>query len=147
MTPNTATNDESRTHSRNFPTLSNEQVATLAVALAAEKKAFRPVIIDLRNQGAFTEYFVVLSAANARQAAALADTIKTIFKHEAGIAPISVDGLETGTWILMDYGFLFVHIFQEPTREVYQLEKLWSKGRFLDTSDEALAAARALLPK
>ncbi len=58
------------------------------------------------------------------------------FKTAFGLNPVSVDGMETCTWVLIDYGFMFVHIFQEPTRDLYQLEQLWSKARNLPASEE-----------
>lgn len=118
---------------------SNEDLALLSVASALEKKATRPVIMDLRHLDAFSEFFAIVSAANARQAYAIAQEIKVFFKKAFGLHPLSIDGLETCNWVLIDYGFLFVHIFQEPTREMYQLEKLWGKSRSLAFTEEQCA--------
>lgn len=132
---------------------SREEMAVLAIAAAMDKKAVRPVLLDLRSQGSFTEYFAIVSASNARQVAAVAEGIRMFFKHTFGLQALSVDGMESQTWVLLDYGFLFVHVFQEPTRELYQLEQLWSKGRLVELTEEsatslyteakALAAAEA----
>ncbi|NBX16670.1 MAG: ribosome silencing factor [Proteobacteria bacterium] len=131
--------------------LEREELVKLALAIGLEKKATRPLAIDLRNQGAFTEYFAILSATNARQVAAVAEEIRLFFRDELGLQPVAVDGREQRTWILLDYGFLFVHVFQEPTRELYSLEKLWSKGRYITPADqelaELLAEVKAALPK
>lgn len=131
--------------------LEREELVKLALAIGVEKKATRPLAIDLRNQGAFTEYFAILSATNARQVAAVAEEIRVFFRDELGLQPVAVDGREQRTWILLDYGFLFVHVFQEPTRELYALEKLWSKGRYMTPSDQELAElyaeVKAALPK
>jgi ribosome-associated protein len=54
--------------------------------------------------------------------------------------PVSVDGLESCTWVLIDFGFLFVHVFQEPTRELYQLEQLWSKAHLIPVEEEKYQA-------
>jgi ribosome-associated protein len=62
------------------------------------------------------------------------------FKHTFGLQPLSVDGMESQTWVLLDYGFLFVHVFQDPTRELYQLELLWSKGRLVSFTEESANA-------
>lgn len=118
---------------------SHEELAMLALSLAAEKKAVRPLIMDLRSQGAFTEYFAIASAQNSRQVYAAAEEIRQFFKTHLGLKPVSVDGLENSTWVLLDYGFLFVHIFQEATRDLYQLEQLWSKAHLIDVSEEKLA--------
>lgn len=116
--------------------LSHAEIAKLAVAVATEKKAVRPIIMDLTNLGAFTELFTIVSAANPRQVYAIADNIKQFFKRNLGLAPVSIDGLESSTWVLIDYGFLFVHIFQEPTRDLYQLEQLWNKAHQINVLEE-----------
>ncbi len=123
-------------HNRNY---APHEFALLAIAVAIEKKAVRPVVMDLRPQGGFTEFFAIVSAANARQVYAIAESIHQFFKKNLGILPLAKDGLESCTWVLIDYGFLFVHIFQESTRELYQLEQLWNKAHFLSvTEDEYL---------
>jgi ribosome-associated protein len=131
--------------------LEREELVKLALAIGLEKKAVRPVAMDLRPQGAFTEYFAILSATNARQVAAVAEEIRLFFRDQLGIQPVSIDGREAKTWILLDYGFLFVHVFQEPTRELYALEQLWSKGRFIQATEDELASllaeVKAALPK
>ena len=120
---------------RNF---TREETALIAIAVAMEKKAFRPVLLDLRSQGAFTEMFAILSATNARQVTAVAEGVRLLFKNTFGLNPVAVDGLESQTWVLIDYGFLFIHVFQEPTRELYQLEQLWSKGRLIQLNEDAI---------
>lgn len=120
-----------------------EEMSILAVAAGMEKKAFRPVVMDLRSQGAFMEFFTILSATNARQVGAIADGIRMFFKTNFGMHPLAMDGVESLTWVLLDYGFFFVHVFQEPTRELYQLEQLWSKGRLLPLSEEVVQSLYA----
>jgi ribosome-associated protein len=125
-----------------------EELGQLAIAVAMDKKASKPVLIDLRPQGAFTEYFAILSATNPRQVTAIAEEVRMFFKNVFGVHPVAADGFETCTWILLDYGSFFVHVFQESTRELYRLEHLWSKGRFIEIKEEAttklLSEARAL---
>ena len=131
--------------------LEREELVKLALAIGLEKKATRPLAIDLRSQGAFTEYFAILSAANGRQVAAVAEEIRIFFRDQLGLQPVSIDGREARTWILLDYGFLFVHVFQEPTRELYALEQLWSKGRYMTPTEQELSAllseVKAALPQ
>ncbi len=116
---------------------SHEELALLSVAIACEKKSVRPVILDLRNIGhAFTEIFTIVSAANNRQVSAIAEEIRMFFKSAFGLIPVGIDGMETCTWVLIDYGFMFIHIFQEPTRDLYQLENLWSKARSISANEE-----------
>jgi ribosome-associated protein len=108
-----------------------EEVVTLAIASGMEKKAQRPVALDLNRLGAFANYFAILSATNGRQVVAVAEGIRLFIKQTFGISPITVDGLETQQWVFLDYGFMFVHVFQEATREMYSLEQLWSKGQLV----------------
>lgn len=117
---------------------SNEELVLLAAAVAFEKKATRPTVLDLRAQGAFTEYFLISGATNARQAAAVADGIRMFFKETFGINPLGSDGFESLTWVLLDYGAFFIHVFQEPTRDVYQLEQLWSKARHVEFDEQTV---------
>ncbi len=117
---------------------SAEELSCLGIAVGLEKKAFRPVLIDLRPQGAFTEYFAILSATNPRQVSAIAEEIRLFFKKVFGVHPVTADGFETSTWVLLDYGSFFIHIFQEATRDLYKLENLWSKGRFIEIREQAL---------
>lgn len=125
---------------------SPEKMALLAIGCAMEKKASRPVVMDLRHLGSFFDFFAIVSASNSRQVYAIAQEIKVFFKKSFGLYPVSVDGLESSNWVLMDYGFLFVHIFVEPTREMYQLEKLWSKARMVEfTEDQCLEMYRDVL--
>jgi ribosome-associated protein len=121
---------------------SPEEVAQLAVALGLDRKASRPTVLDLRSLGAFSNYFAILSAANGRQVVAVAEGIRMYFKKTFGVSPLSNEGHESQHWILLDYGFLFVHVFQDATREKYGLEQLWSKARLVPCTE---GSANALL--
>ena len=119
---------------------SPEEVVTLSIAAGMEKKASRPVALDLNRLGAFANYFAILSASNGRQVCAVAEGIRLFIKQAFGISPIMVDGLESQQWVFLDYGFLFVHVFQEATREMYSLEQLWSKGQLIDFTEQSASA-------
>lgn len=116
----------------------NEEMALFAVAEALEKKATCPVILDLKESVSFTDYFVIVSASNPRQAYAIAESVRMYFKRHFEFFPMSIDGLDSSTWILLDYGFMFVHVFVETSREVYGLERLWSKAPMVPISEEHL---------
>lgn len=121
-----------------------EELSIIAIAAGMEKKAVRPVLLDLRPVEAFVDFFAILSASNTRQVAAVTEAIRVFMKKELGLQPIAVDGIESSTWILLDYGAFFVHVFLDTTREIYKLEQLWSKGRFVELCEEA---ANELLAK
>lgn len=96
----------------------------MAVQAAESKKAVDIRVLDLREVTSFTDYFVICSSTNARQAQAIADEIGKQLKA-TGELPVSVEGHESAEWILMDYGDFLVHIFSETARQYYDLERLW----------------------
>ena len=70
------------------------------------------------------DYFVICSGANSPQVKAIADHIEHELR-ELGTRPIGVEGRDNAQWILLDYGDVVVHIFEEETRAYYELEKFW----------------------
>jgi ribosome-associated protein len=127
---------------KKLPHLSPEEIAILAIGAGIERKAFAPVLLDLRGQNAFTDYFAILSASNSRQVAAVAEGIKRYCRENLGLRPTSVDGMETLNWVLLDFGFLFIHVFQSETRAVYQLEEMWSKASVVPVDEASYIALR-----
>jgi len=95
-----------------------------AVKAAQSKKGEGICVLDLRTASTFTDYFLIMEGGSSRQNAALADAIGHELKAH-GARALGVEGTTHGEWILMDYGFLVVHIFSRAAREYYALEKLW----------------------
>src|SRR5579884_2106173 len=94
-------------------------------ALAQEKLAEDVVILDMRSECTFTDYFVIATGRNARQTAAIWDEVHEKLKQEARLIPRTVDGVREGTWILADYLDVVLHVFTPEAREYYKLEELW----------------------
>ena len=97
----------------------------LAAAVADDKKATDPIIIDVGDVFSVSDYFVVVSGSNPRQVAAIVDAIEEELKKVGGPAPVRVEGAESREWVLMDYGPFVVHVFHQEQRDFYQLERLW----------------------
>jgi ribosome-associated protein len=95
-----------------------------AVKAAQSKKGEDICVLDLRAASTFTDYFLILEGTNPRQNAALSDAIVHELKG-LGVRPLGVEGTAHGEWILVDYGFLVVHIFSRAARDYYSLDKLW----------------------
>jgi ribosome-associated protein len=70
------------------------------------------------------DYFVICSGTSTTQVKAIADNIEQKLREE-GIRPIGVEGRDNAHWVLIDYGDVVVHIFEEETRAYYELEKFW----------------------
>jgi ribosome-associated protein len=96
----------------------------MAVRHAESKKALNVRVLDLREVTSFTDFFVICSVLNPRQAHAVCDEIQKGLKEE-GELPMSIEGYDAGEWILMDYGDFLVHVFSETARSFYDLERLW----------------------
>ncbi|HTU44303.1 MAG TPA: ribosome silencing factor [Bryobacteraceae bacterium] len=103
----------------------------IAARAAESKKAVDLTILDLREVTSFTDFFILCSVSNPRQAHAVADEIAKQLK-ETGELPISVEGYDPAEWILMDYGDFIVHIFSEAARAYYDLERLWRHAKTVD---------------
>jgi ribosome-associated protein len=95
-----------------------------AVTAARTKKAEDVVVLDLREISSFTDYFIIVSGASSRQAAAIHEGIAEELR-KSGLRPFGVEGVTHGEWILADYGSFVVHIFSKAARDYYSLEKLW----------------------
>ncbi|MBM3772185.1 MAG: ribosome silencing factor [Acidimicrobiia bacterium] len=99
----------------------------LALAAAEDKKAEEITVLDLRQAGGFTDYFVICSGTNPRQIRAIADAVMEALRLE-DVRPAHIEGYERSEWILLDYFDFVVHIFAPQTRLFYGLERLWANA-------------------
>lgn len=115
--------------------ISSKDVALVAARVIDEKKGTDIVIQDVAELLNITDYFVICTAANNRRADSIAEEVEKKIKEEFdGLAPISIEGLDEAKWILMDYGFMVVHIFQPADRDYYRLEQLWDEAPTVDVA-------------
>jgi ribosome-associated protein len=98
--------------------------ATQIVEAALERKAERPVVLDMRELTAYADTFVILTGRSDRQVRSIADAIVHALK-EIGEQPLGIEGLDDGNWVLIDCNDAIVHVFDPETRERYDLERLW----------------------
>ena len=114
-----------------------EQARRIA-SLAQEKLARDIVILDMQPVCTYTDYFVVCTGLNARQAKGIWDEVHARLKKDEKLLPSSVAGEREATWIVADYLDVVLHVFTPEAREFYRLEYLWG-----DVPQEALEAASA----
>ena len=103
---------------------SSRELAMLCARAALDKKAEEPVILDVRKLCSFTDYFVIISGRSTRHVQGLADAIETELRSKR-VSTSKAEGLSEGTWVLLDYNDVVVHIFYSETRKFYDIEGLW----------------------
>lgn len=113
------------------------ECALIAACAADEKKATDIMVQEVGELISVTEYFVIATASNNRQVAAIIDEIEEKLRDQAHIKPVHREGTQDGTWSLLDYGSFVVHVFQPETREYYRLEALWNDAPVIDLAAEA----------
>jgi ribosome-associated protein len=102
-----------------------DALARRFVALADSKKAEDPVLLDMRDLVAYTDFLVIVTARNERQARAIVDEVRLVVKRESGLLPGGVDGGGDAGWTILDYLDVVLHVFTPEARDRYQLEELW----------------------
>lgn len=113
--------------------------ACLAASAADDKKAERTVVLDVGDILSITDAFVITSAGNTRLVRTLVEEVEQALKELEGLRPVSVEGLDDASWVLLDYGEFVVHVFLTETRAYYDLDRLWSDAPALDW--ESVAAS------
>lgn len=93
-----------------------------------EKKGEDIVMIDISQISILADYFVICSARNDSQIQALVDQVEEKM-HDNGFSIRQQEGRNSGTWVLLDYGDVIVHIFDHESRGFYDLERIWSDGK------------------
>jgi ribosome-associated protein len=116
----------------------------LCVNALLQKKAKDLTILKVNAVSSFTDYFVICSGSSDRQVQALAEAIRENMK-KSDILPLGVEGEKIGKWVLLDYADVIVHIFYEPIRVFYDLERLWPDIPRMDV-DTNLLELTALSP-
>jgi ribosome-associated protein len=110
------------------------QTAIAAARTAAENKGQNIVVLDMRDQTPIFDYFVIVSGTSRRQLHAISEEIDHVLEKELGDRRLGIEGYEDSHWILLDYGDIVVHLFDENTRHYYDLERLWGHSRRVDLS-------------
>ncbi len=101
-----------------------KKLALEARAILDGKKGENIVVLDLRKLNALADYFVICSGTSTRHTDALSEEVAFGLKQH-GYRLLHSEGQGTGTWALLDYGDVVIHVFYHETRVFYNLEKLW----------------------
>ena len=110
-----------------------KDMALLAAKALDSKKAKEIKVIEIGDLTTLADYFVIAAGTSNTQISALSDVVEEYLKREGEMA-LRREGYRDGTWVLLDYGSIAVHIFSEEAREFYDLERLWRDGKEVDLS-------------
>jgi ribosome-associated protein len=115
--------------------INGKERVLLCVNASLKRKAKDLIILNVKELSSFADYFIICSGTSDRQVQAIAESIQENLK-ENGILPLGVEGERIGKWVLMDYEDIIVHIFYEPIREFYDIERLWADAPRMEVGDE-----------
>ncbi|KUO97370.1 ribosome silencing factor [Ferroacidibacillus organovorans] len=101
------------------------EYAQAAAEAAENKKANDVVVLDIRGISVIADYFVICSAMSRIQVQSIADAVRDRLEI-LGVRCRGMEGKEEGKWILVDFGDVVVHVFNEDERKFYGLERLWA---------------------
>jgi ribosome-associated protein len=100
------------------------ELVRIAAEAAADKLAQDILALDVSDQLAITDAFLICSAPNDRQVRAIVDEIEKRLR-EAGAKPLRREGLKDARWVLLDYADIVVHVQHDEERAFYAIERLW----------------------
>ena len=116
-------------------TVSTEKMmAQIACKAIDDKKGQDIKVIDIHNVSVIADYFVIASGTNSNQVQAIVDNVEEQLGR-AGFEAKQIEGNRNSSWILMDYGDVIVHVFDEENRLFYDLERIWRDGKVLDAQE------------
>ena len=115
--------------------LTSAQIAAIAAKALSDKKAKDVKVLRTEEQTVLADYFVIATGTSNTQINALCGAVEKAMAEQAGEDPLRREGYRDGTWVLLDYGCVVVHVFSAEAREFYSLERLWHDGKPLDLSD------------
>ena len=123
--------------------MSSRERALLCVRFALEKKAYDLVLMEVGELTSLADYFLVCTGRSDTQVQAIAQSIEENLDR-LGIRPLSIEGHTRGQWVVLDFDDVVVHVFYEPLREFYDLERLWARAPRVELPEPYNSQARDL---
>jgi ribosome-associated protein len=115
------------------------EVARRVAEIVDDKKGEQIVALDVRELVSYTDYLVIATARNERQAKAIADEVRMVMKRDHGLLPARAEGENEARWVLLDYLDCVLHVQVPEMRDRYRLERLWGEGARLELGLEGAA--------
>jgi len=115
----------------------------MAAEAALEKKAYDLIVLESEHLSTIADYFLIATGRSDVQVQAIARGIEERMER-AGILPLSIEGFNHAHWVVLDYDDVVVHIFYEPAREFYRLERTWTDAREVELPEQIRAQVEGL---
>ena len=112
-----------------------KELALLAAKALSDKKALNIQAVEIGDLTTLADYFVFATGSSNTQINALVDNVEKVLHEQADEEPLHREGYRGGTWVLLDYGCIAVHVFSDEARKFYDLERLWKDGTPIDLSE------------
>ena len=103
-------------------------------------KGFDLLLLDVSDLVVVTELFVIATGTSSRHVKTLVEEAEHKIKTEIGRRPVRREGEDHGRWVLLDYGDFVVHVFDQVTRDYYELERLWADAPSIEVESVAAEA-------
>lgn len=103
------------------------EMARIAYDALSDKKGENIQIIDISGVSVLADYFIITDGTSDSQIKALVENVDEKMT-KAGYTLRQQEGLSSGSWVLLDYGDIIVHVFEKENRAFYNLERIWSDG-------------------
>lgn len=128
---NTSSHNPTHSHGRN----AGLRLALAAARVAAENRGQEVTVLDLREVTPICDFFVLATGTSRRQLHAMSEEIDHKLEDELGDRRLGREGYDESRWILLDYGDVVVHLFEEDARRFYDLEGLWGDAKRVDLTE------------
>lgn len=115
--------------------MTSQKLALTCANAAQEKKARDILLMDLQGISLIADYFLVCTGGSTIQVQAIAENIDEKLSQQ-GQPPLRIEGLKEGRWVLMDFGGVVVHVFQQEERLYYNLERLWGDAKTIAIGEQ-----------
>lgn len=107
----------------------SKQLATAAAKIIVDNRGQDLLILDVCNQTALFDYFVIATGTSRRQLHAISEEIDDVLQKQLGDKRMGLEGYDESHWIVLDYGSVVIHLFDQETRGYYDLESLWADAK------------------
>lgn len=115
----------------NFSLEKVKEMARMAIEAMEDKKAQDIRVIDISQVSVLADYFIIASGSNRSQIQTLSDAVEEKL-GKAGYPVKQIEGYQNANWVLLDFGDIIVHIFDQENRLFYDLERIWRDGKSMD---------------